>query len=707
MTHHRNGSWSKLPGLPLFVSRFILPSVLALPSATLLADPDKNSGYADGVDFLSEIPIVTSATRLNQKITEVPSSITIIDREMIEASGATEVAQLLRLVPGYLSYYVIGNQFGVTNRGLTFEFPGDLEVMIDGRSVYEPLFAAVEWSSLGITVQDIDHLEVVRGSNAPAYGSNAYLGAINIVTTNALQSKGTSLSTTWGDLQTRDSQLRHSGHLGAIDYTLGITYRYNEGFPSLSPQSQPFDRIQDSNEALHVTFKGIYAPSLSDTIEFQAGVGESDIDSPGDDISDEAQGFNEREFKNNYQLIRWTRNLKQEDELRIQFYHNRLAVTEQRELGPLSEILARTLGVPAAFISIPDILGHPDEDIVTGLDNAISERSDLELQHKLRITDAQRLVWGAGIRYDRVRSEFLLSRDDSVDEIQYRLFGNWEWTPHQDWRFNLGAMAENNNIAGNFISPRGAVNYQFLPGQVIQASYTYGNRTPSILEANQFQAVRFSDGSMIDADVRFDEDIQESKVNEYQLGYLGEFFSSKLSLDVRLFRTETNDAIGEYIDIFPDLNGSIAVVSNVAEWVTKGVDTQIQLRPDDSTLLSLQYAYSDYGGSRFKRADPLEFRLLDKEIPRHNANLLASKSFNNGWETSFVWYYLSDVAWRQGDLIKAHDRLDFRLAKSFKVGNSSAKAELIVHNLLNEYPEFEDYNIFDTRVFLRLGFDIP
>ena len=59
---------------------------------------------------------------------------------MIEASGATEIPQLFRLVPGYISYYVFGNQFGVTNRGLTIEFPGDLEVMIDGDQSTNPSF---------------------------------------------------------------------------------------------------------------------------------------------------------------------------------------------------------------------------------------------------------------------------------------------------------------------------------------------------------------------------------------------------------------------------------------------------------------------------------------------------------------------------------------------------------------------------------------
>ncbi|MCF7981300.1 MAG: TonB-dependent receptor plug domain-containing protein, partial [Pseudomonadales bacterium] len=295
-------------------------------------------------DYLSEVPIVSSATRLNQKITEVPAAITIIDREMIEASGATEIPQLFRLVPGYLSYYVFGNQFGVTNRGLTIEFPGDLEVMIDGRSVYEPIFSAVEWSSLGITVEDIEYIEVLRGSNTPAYGSNAYLGAINIVTTNPVQAQGTSLSVTLGDLQTRNSRIRHNGRLGTLNYSLGMSFRSNDGFPRLKNQSNPtaFDKIQDSNQALHLNLKLIYTPSVFDTFEFQAGVGESDIDIPGNDLTDGPKGFNERELDSSYQFLRWHRNLQNTNELQVQLYHNRLEVDEVRKLGPLSGLL----GVP-------------------------------------------------------------------------------------------------------------------------------------------------------------------------------------------------------------------------------------------------------------------------------------------------------------------------------------------------------------------------
>lgn len=677
-----------------------LCSALSLCSSRLAADE-----AFDQADFFSEVPIVSSATRLNQKITEVPAAITIIDREMIEASGATEIPQLLRLVPGYISYYVFGNQFGVTNRGLTLEFPGDLEVMIDGRSVYEPIFSTVEWSSLGISVEDIEYIEVLRGSNTPAYGSNAYLGAINIVTTHAVQKKqGTALTLTVGDIKTRNSRLRHSGSVGALHYSLGLSYRSNEGFPRLKHSDEPsnFDRIKDGNEAQHINLKLVYTPSVFDTFELHAGFGESELNIPGDDLGDDPKGFNNRLFESSYQLLKWQRNLENFQEVQLQFHHNRLEIDEERKLGPLSELL----GIPPAYIPLL-FDGHPDEEIITGVRDTVSERYDLELQHRLRMKENQQLVWGAGVRYDKLESEFLLTRDDPVDIFSYRLFANWELHPFADWTVNLGAMAEHNNIVGNFISPRAAVNFQLSPTQVIRASYTYGNRTPSILESHQVQGVHFADGTLIDANINFEDDISESKVHELELGYLQSWADDRWNLDLRLFRSETDAVIGEIIVPFPDLDEHIATVSNTMEWINEGFDTQIRWRPDARSLVSLQYAYTYFDGRRLKRLEPREVRNLHRELPRHNANLLVSRNFKDGWSASFVFYYVSKVAWRQGDIIKNQDRLDLRIAKTFNWGKAETKAELIVHNLLNDYPEFDDFNVFDTRVFFRISLALP
>jgi len=158
---------------------------LAINASTIYA----NENYIDEESLFDEVDTVVSATRLKQKITNAPVSVTIIDSEMIKASGALEIHELLRFVPGYFSYSVSGNQYAVTSHFGANDLPSRLEVRIDGRSVHQPMFDTVDWASLGLDVLDIDHIEVVRGSSASVYGSNAFLGAINIVTKGSLLQK--------------------------------------------------------------------------------------------------------------------------------------------------------------------------------------------------------------------------------------------------------------------------------------------------------------------------------------------------------------------------------------------------------------------------------------------------------------------------------------------------------------------------------------
>lgn len=276
-----------LPDVFAFYAR-VLFVVLAQAPFTASAEQAAPQSYLDEADMLGDIPIVTAGTRLKQKITATPTAITIIDRQMIAASGATEIPQLFNLVPGFLSYYVLGNQFGVTNRGLTIDFPGDLEVMVNGRSVYEPLFSTVEWSSLGITVDDIQSIEVVRGSNAPAHGSNAFLGAINIITIPPLQASGMRFNSTVGDLHTRNASLRYSGDAGSAHYTLGVSYRNNAGFPAVDRRDpNRGKRVIDDNEALHANVEAMFSPSLNDSVELRLGLGSSNVAIPDFGLSSE------------------------------------------------------------------------------------------------------------------------------------------------------------------------------------------------------------------------------------------------------------------------------------------------------------------------------------------------------------------------------------------------------------------------------------
>ncbi|HIQ51927.1 MAG TPA: Plug domain-containing protein, partial [Pseudomonas pachastrellae] len=95
-----------------------------------------------------QLPTVLSATRLKQSPAEVPGSMTVIDRQLIRASGARDIPELMRLVPGMMVGYRSGNQMNVNLHGTNISEARRMQVLVDGRSVYRPGFATVEWSDI-------------------------------------------------------------------------------------------------------------------------------------------------------------------------------------------------------------------------------------------------------------------------------------------------------------------------------------------------------------------------------------------------------------------------------------------------------------------------------------------------------------------------------------------------------------------------------
>lgn len=671
-----------------------------LISGLTLTLPSQATDYdADEADYLSEVPILISATRLKQPLNDIPASVTILDSDLIEASGVTDLPALFRLIPGYLAYSVFGGQFGVSNRGIGTEFPGDLEIMVDGRSVYEPFFAAVEWSSLGIGVQDIAYIEAVRGSHTPVYGSNAFLGAINIITKNPLQTKGTQVSIEVGDLQTHHATLRQQLSFRNLEMRFGLNYRADAGFPAQTSVTTPFDQIDDDRVSLNGWVKGLYTPSINHTLEFQLGLGESTLHLPYPAPFGDVQGYNERRFTSDHQLLKWTHQIDENDEFSLQFYHNRLSLDEYRQLGPLSQ----TESIAPAQIPVL-FPGRVDQPLAFDLRDTQSDRSDLELQRSKRLNENMRSVIGLGVRYDWLRSTFLLGRKDPIDETQYRLFGHLEWCLHPKWNINLGAMYESNNIAGEFFSPRVALNYKAAEQQSLHIAYSHSHRTPSIIEANQIQATRFEDGVLINAQFVSNAGIDESEVKEVEIGYRAQGIESQLKLDLRLFHTEARGVIGKFRGNYPDLDGRALFVGNTDSWRNQGLDLQLQWRPTPATRVSLQYAYSDFSGRRLLQNQPESVGKMGQEIPRHNTSLIVQHQFTPNWSASLIGYALSSVEWRDGARLPTQERIDLRLAYRFRLSQRiEGNWELIAHNLLDDYVEYKAFNRFETRLFSRLS----
>ena len=139
---------------------------------------------------------------------------------MIRASGARNIHELFRLVPGFQMGMHTGNTPLVTYHGLADEAPRRMLVQVDGRSVYSPYFiAGVEWNQIGVDIDDIERIEVFRGSNSATYGSNAFLGVANIVTRAPAETLGTRVSIANGR-GNKGRLVIHYGNLEALDGVL-------------------------------------------------------------------------------------------------------------------------------------------------------------------------------------------------------------------------------------------------------------------------------------------------------------------------------------------------------------------------------------------------------------------------------------------------------------------------------------------------------
>src|SRR5712692_6348288 len=133
---------------------------------------------------------VTSVSRKEQKLSKVAAAVYVITQEDIHRSGATNIPDLLRMVPGLDVGQIDANIWAISARGFNLQFANKLLVLIDGRAVYTPLFGGVFWDTQDVPLEDIDRIEVVRGPGGTVWGANAVNGVINVITKSAADTQG-------------------------------------------------------------------------------------------------------------------------------------------------------------------------------------------------------------------------------------------------------------------------------------------------------------------------------------------------------------------------------------------------------------------------------------------------------------------------------------------------------------------------------------
>ncbi len=653
----------------------------AITLLTISIDLFANTGISEE-DYLDSIPSTITATRQKLPLSQSPSSVTIISRQMIEALPSTNLVDALKLVPGFQVYFANGSSAAVTANGQSDRFPRRLEIRVDGRTVYTPINSSVSWESLALGLNDIDHIEVVRGSNIAAYGANAAQGAINIITRDPLANNGTEVEFTIGDWQTRNAALRHTLQLDSTALTVRAKYRENQGFDELNDQS-----YVDS-----LALQGIYTPNLSDQMRWELGYSDGNF---GFGDGDRPEEFMDENIDTQWLMLEW------EHRRETHLFTSRFSANTGSYDRSRTSLLSGELELTPAELRTT-FPGANDRLVELDVGKREYRQYDFELEHSFPITQHGQFLWGLGARHQMVKSPDEFSSDSEKNYDTYFLFSNLQWQFDEHWGANLGMLGEQNNRSSAELSPRVSLNYHFNDLQHFRISRSIAHRQPSLYERERLIKLEILPGTLADLTYISDPDIDAEKFETYEFSYLGYWLENRLTIDYRLFREYLDDGI-DYIKYpYPDLDEKYRLLENIATYRMSGYEAQIQLKPDPSWLLSLQYSNIRLAGTV---VHPSKTTNLGNKSPNHTASFLISKIISAGWAISASGYHQSGFRVRGGaESNPSWHRYDMKLAKQWHISGDTLRLAFILQNITDEeYLEYQDGNVFKRMSLVQLN----
>jgi iron complex outermembrane recepter protein len=208
---------------------------------------------------------VTSASKKEQKISRVPAAIFVITQDDIRRSGATNIPDVLRIVPGLEVAQINPSTWAISARGFNGQYSNKLLVLIDGRTVYTPLFSGVYWDAQDVALDSIERIEVIRGPGATVWGANAVNGVINIITKIAPDTQGGTATAEGGDLIHGAGIARYGGKIGARG-----TYRaFADGFEISHFLTPDLKNAEDDWYRFHGGFRADEDISAKDSLTME------------------------------------------------------------------------------------------------------------------------------------------------------------------------------------------------------------------------------------------------------------------------------------------------------------------------------------------------------------------------------------------------------------------------------------------------------
>jgi iron complex outermembrane receptor protein len=616
-------------------------------------------------DYFDDMPVVLSVSRLSQRLDETPGAVTLIDRDFIRRSGARDVADLLRLVPGFQSSSSFeADAPQASYHGVFGNYSARIQVLVDGRSVYSTyFFGSVAPGLMSVPIDDIERIEVLRGSNSASYGARAMLAVVNIVTRHTDDTLGPNFAITLGENGVRDTQV-------------GLGWRTQNAGMHLSLDERGDDGLQGSNghnQVRRLNFRSDWRLSSSSDVTFR--VGTTHMLAGRGVLNNVDRPLRDGEYDADYLQVDWKEVLSGDMDVAFMYAHNQEIYQDVAPYAPIPGVLL-------------DVSGKASNDSLT-------------VQHTLRARPDLQVVWGAELRRESVTSAPLFFTQDALITQFTRLFTNAEWHIQPQWILNAGVMTEHSSSFGNSLAPRVMLNWRVTPQDTLRAGVGKSFRPPSTLE--QHADVRYYlNGQLLAVTLRARGGAQPEEVLTRELGYLRDFSQWRSKLDIRVFDEAVTGLIQRQSYSLPTnfslLPSSPIDYVNFDNFSIRGVELQLQAQPWEGARLGASYVRSRVYSDQL--AGHLE---LGRIVPSEAGTLFMSQQLPQGWQLSLTHQNSRGAGLPQSDIVSfPFSRTDWRVSKTLRFGQQSGELALTVQNQGARYADFSKDFFFERRAFISL-----
>ncbi len=617
---------------------------------------------------------VTSVSKKAEKAFDAPAAIFVLTNEEIRRSGAENLPEALRAVPGLQVARINANKWAVSARGFNTQFSNKLLVLIDGRSIYTPLFSGVYWDAQDVPMEDIDRIEVIRGPGATLWGANAVNGVINIVTKHSRETQGAYFSAAAGNHSFRNVEARYGGQFDGGHYRV-----YAKGNHYGETQLMTNADANDDWHKLQGGFRADWQSDGKNSYTLQGDVYVSEIDAtditpfPVAPFATTTTGDNEINGGNI--MGKWDHHLSERSDISLQLYYDR---TNRQ-----------------------DVIANQSVDTF-----------DIDFQHNWVANDRHDVTWGVGYRLimDSLEESVVVNLDkmDLTTDIFSAFLQDKITLIEEELYLTAGTKFEHNDFSGVELQPSARMAWYPSESHTVWASVSRAVHTPDRSTYDMslaLSAIPASPGSLVR--VVGNKNLDSEELIAYELGYRVKP-DEDLALDMAAFFNDY-DKLFALQTITPFLDASSSFLpahfvipqhfSNAMEGETYGIELSATWNVTPEWALSSSYSYIDIDLSIDSRGGTVSTDALGNEdsTPNHQAAIRSFLNLPHNVQFDNQLYFTDNIASssnvQPGDA-ETYWRFDTRIGWQ---PMENIEFSIVGQNLLDDWhPEFAG-GIFSTQ----------